>query len=239
MTGRGARALAFGLLAAVLAATAGRTDAAPRDLREQIRLLAEAERVAVQGLERLGDEPAVAAPAGDLRARFRALLSEYNYVVTGGGPGGVAAIRIVGRQASAGTDAALALRQHTVRTTRRGAHHVVEAMLVGPNGATFDYPLILDTGATTIVLPASAIERAGFAENELQHARANSVAGVVGVRIGRLRSVRVGSAQVEDVEVSFIDDDVLGGHGLLGMSYLGRFRVTVDDSRNHLILVHE
>jgi len=39
------------------------------------------------------------------------------------------------------------------------------------------------------------------------------------------------------VDTAFIEDAQLGGGGLLGMSVLGRFRVTIDDEHNRLTLV--
>ena len=36
--------------------------------------------------------------------------------------------------------------------------------------------------------------------------------------------------------VTFIDDDRLGGAMLLGMSFLGRYRLTIDDAANRIVL---
>ena len=42
---------------------------------------------------------------------------------------------------------------------------------------------------------------------------------------------------VEKVAVNFIENEVLGGNSLLGMSFLGRFRFTLDGDNNQLILL--
>ncbi len=42
-----------------------------------------------------------------------------------------------------------------------------------------------------------------------------------------------------DVAVSFIDDERLGGIMLLGMSYLGRYGLTIDDDNNLITLVRK
>jgi len=42
---------------------------------------------------------------------------------------------------------------------------------------------------------------------------------------------------VNDVKVTFISDDRLGNTMLLGMSFLERFNVTIDDAHNALILL--
>ena len=46
--------------------------------------------------------------------------------------------------------------------------------------------------------------------------------------LASLRSVRVGDAEARDVAVTFVEDGQLGGKQLLGMSFLGRFRMTFD-----------
>jgi Predicted aspartyl protease len=53
---------------------------------------------------------------------------------------------------------------------------------------------------------------------------------------GKLKSVTIGKAHVDDVAVSFIDNDQLRSSGLLGMSFLGRFQVTFDDADNRITL---
>ena len=42
---------------------------------------------------------------------------------------------------------------------------------------------------------------------------------------------------VADIEVAFLDDDKLGGGGLLGMSVLGRYQMTIDDEHDKLTLI--
>jgi aspartyl protease family protein len=54
--------------------------------------------------------------------------------------------------------------------------------------------------------------------------------------MGRLRSVQVGNARAEDVRVAFMQNRRLGDVLLLGMSFLERFRLTLDDARDEMIL---
>jgi aspartyl protease family protein len=56
-------------------------------------------------------------------------------------------------------------------------------------------------------------------------------------KLGKLGSVRVGDVVSEGVAVTFLPDDRLGGNKLLGMSFLGRFQVTIDDTNRQIILV--
>jgi len=63
------------------------------------------------------------------------------------------------------------------------------------------------------------------------------------MRVGTLDRIMVGerglTAELEDVQVAFVDDKYLGGMALLGMSFLGRYRVTFDDDNNEILLVEK
>ena len=66
---------------------------------------------------------------------------------------------------------------------------------------------------------------------------ANTANGQVPVRVGKLQQVRIGNAKAREVAVGFIADDKMGNNYLLGMSFLNRFRVTIDDDANRLTLL--
>jgi predicted aspartyl protease len=51
-----------------------------------------------------------------------------------------------------------------------------------------------------------------------------------------LDGVWLGESRISGVSVAFIEDSRLGGNALLGMSVLGRFRVTIDDEQNQITL---
>jgi len=127
--------------------------------------------------------------------------------------------------------------RHAIKTTRRGVHHQVTAKLVGPNDAMRRVSLIVDTGATAIVLPESMMGPLGFEDAMLKKGFSNTANGKVGVKRGTLRSVMVGDVEARDVLVSFIADDRVGGTRLLGMSFLNRFRFSIDDTKNELTLL--
>lgn len=129
-------------------------------------------------------------------------------------------------------------RQLVIETRREGPRHVVEAEVKGPGGKAVRLSLLIDTGATSIVLPYSMIPALGLRDSDLRPRRAQTAGGIVETRIGRLASVRVGPALERDVEVNFVDDATYGAGStpLLGMSFLGRFRFTVDDAEARLIL---
>ena len=93
------------------------------------------------------------------------------------------------------------------------------------------------TVTSTVVLPASMTEPLGFDPDDLEDGWSQTANGKVAVRRGTLDIVRVGTMEVEDVAVSFIADEQLRGLSLLGMSFLGRFRVVIDDDNNQIILM--
>ena len=222
---------AIGVVAlVVLGLTPARAGDAPRDLRAQIEALANAHGFAVVGQELLQATPAEAQSGDDPVRAVRAILGDYNYLLVHRRDGGIRQLRIIG--------AKLPIQpRYTVKTTRRGAHHLVEAVLVGPNGTRQTISLILDTGASTIVLPSSMIEELGFLPNELKSGMASTANGSVAIRLGKLQEVQIGHAKASDVAVGFIADDKIGQKYLLGMSFLDRFRMTIDDDANRLTLL--
>ena len=128
---------------------------------------------------------------------------------------------------------------YAIKTTRRGPHHHVEAALSGPNGYPQVLTLLIDTGATTVVLPASLSSALGFRREDLQDGWTQTANGRVPIKRGILASVKIGDATAENVEVSFIADELLGVQKILGMSFLRNFRMSLDDKNNELILLSD
>lgn len=225
-------AATFVLLGAVLCMTA---PVWPQSgtLRAQIEELAARENFEVLGLDAV-EGAAVDDAARGLAARLRGLLRGYNYMLLYGESGAPRALRILGPQPSPGQ---VPSPHHAVPTARQGPHHLVEAELTGPTGARRRVTLIVDTGATTVVLPRSLIAPLGFDDGVLRDGWSETANGRVAIKSGRLQTVRVGTATADDIAVAFIADDRLGAKRLLGMSFLGRFRVTLDDTEDQITLV--
>jgi predicted aspartyl protease len=128
-------------------------------------------------------------------------------------------------------------RRTEVPVVLEGNAVYVPVFLNGTHAAT----LLLDTGATmTLLRPALAQEllvnpaRGGLSTVTLTITGGQTVS----IPAGRLRSIRVGSLVVEDLDVGIYDalparQDV---HGLLGGDFLRNFRVTVDRGAKRLIL---
>jgi aspartyl protease family protein len=118
-----------------------------------------------------------------------------------------------------------------------GNRHYVDAAIAGPNGTVRAVRLLIDTGATSLVLPASMISELGFAPADLRASIGWGVGGPVPALIGMLRVVRIGAASADNILVNFVPDESLRGTKLLGMSFLRHFRMTIDDQRNELVLL--
>lgn len=202
-------------------------------LKSQVDALASRAGFTVIGLERIGEASASPITEGSPSWQIEELLKGYNYIIVHDANGGIHELRILNPRSSAGP----VPRRGVVTSERQGSQHTVEAELVGPTGMKRTVRLVVDTGASTVVLPSSMIEPLGFSEEELEDDEAETANGTVAVKTGTLRSVRVGQARAGDVSVGFIADERIGDQHLLGMSFLGQFRLTIDDKTNQIVLL--
>lgn len=127
-----------------------------------------------------------------------------------------------------------------IKTVRSHGHHVMRVALIGPNGQTHMKSLLVDTGATEVILPASMIKTLGFQASRLQETAVQTANGVIPAWRGRLTSIELGgpdrSEVLENVYVMFVDDTALGGTALLGMNVLRKYTVTFLDSESQILL---
>jgi Aspartyl protease len=66
-----------------------------------------------------------------------------------------------------------------IETRREGPRHVVEAEVTGPGGKAIRAPLLIDTGATSIVLPSSMIPPLGLKDSDLRSGQAQTAGGII------------------------------------------------------------
>lgn len=226
--------LARAALTAVLLAAVALTGAAQDgDLAGRLDDLARGEGFRVTGLELLdGAAAPKGAGSGSLEQRLRHLLAGYNFVLFHGADGKIAAVRVLGVSRAGPAR----LSEATVPVTRMGAHYLVDAVLIGPTGLWANRRLVIDTGASTVVLPASMIAQLGLRPSDLTAGTAETAGGKVPAQQGVLARVRVGHAEAKNVPVTFIADAQLGQTALLGMSFLEHFRLTIDDAGQRVIL---
>ena len=110
-----------------------------------------------------------------------------------------------------------------------GGNHVVQVQI---NGRT-TVPMMLDTGASDVVITRAAAQRAGVTQRDVRGTQRYSTAnGVVEQPAITLREVRVGDATVKMVRASISDSMEIG---LLGQSFLKNFEYSIRGSE--LILI--
>lgn len=97
---------------------------------------------------------------------------------------------------------------------------------------------LVDTGATLCVLSKDKARDAMLkGRRGGQRIKLTTAAGVIEATVAEARKIEVGSATARDVEVAVVDDDPTPGFdGLLGLSFLGRFRYAVDPDKGVLRL---
>lgn len=115
----------------------------------------------------------------------------------------------------------------TIPITRSGQVVTVVASINGTKG-TF----IIDTGATFVSLRQSFADRARVVVDSTSKVRLHTANGVVEARRGKAAMIELKRVQATDVPV-VVQSDASGSYGprvdgLLGMSFLGRFDVTID-----------
>ena len=222
--------LLLGAALAVLPAGSLQADQIP--LRGYLTGLIESHGVRVQGLSKVGEE-SLAVPAGDPAPQLFRILNNYNFLAQYDEQGKLIALTVLGRK----TPLAEQSKLYRIPAERQGPHFRVAAQLTGSDARSLQLDLLLDTGASTVVLPLSYAARLGFDTKTLIDGWSETANGRVATKRGTLRRLQVGTAVAENVAVSFIDDGALGGKNLLGMSFLGRFRLTLDDRRNEVTLM--
>jgi clan AA aspartic protease (TIGR02281 family) len=118
----------------------------------------------------------------------------------------------------------------TITPTKPGGTVIIDATL----NRRLTVPLLLDTGADFTVLTAPVAKDLRLsAAAHLSTQEFQTAGGAVRLPITTVQSLRVGTAEARDVEVA-ID---LDGHvpiGLLGMTFLRHFKVTVDHQRRQV-----
>lgn len=225
-------AVAVMLLAPPAAAEEVETDT----LRQQIETLSRRHNFTLEGVEFISGE-ARRAGHGDLKARLTKLLREHSFVLVRDDRGSVNKLLILGTAPmTAMVDQAADVPGNSVPIARRGDEHYVQATITGRHGDTHSLQFLIDTGASTVVLPKSMIGDLGFTDTQLKDVQVQTASGIVASRMGMLARVTVGGAEAENVAVAFIDDKLLGGKRLLGMSFLGRFVMTIGEGTNLLRL---
>jgi aspartyl protease family protein len=204
-------------------------------IAQQLQQLAWKHEFPIRGLEKLETKEADAG-SGSLLTRVKTLLNDYDHAIVHASPDIIRRVIIIGKKNRA-PEAAAGGEENVLPTRRSGDHHLVTATLNGNGAKSLQIELMIDTGASLVVLPSSKIVELGLAAESLQTRELQTAQGKVQANVGKIDSLTLGTAELKAVEVAFIDDESLGDNALLGMNVLGRYLFILDDERNELTLI--
>jgi len=95
---------------------------------------------------------------------------------------------------------------------------------------------IVDTGASFVVIPPSVAEKAGIKTKDAPRVTLKTVGGDISAPMVKLDSIKVGDADQSGVSAAVHQLGTSSGLGLLGMSFLDRYNMTVDRQGETLVL---
>ncbi len=91
---------------------------------------------------------------------------------------------------------------------------------------------VLDTGATLVALKKAFAQKASVVVDQASSVQLHTANGITDGKLGRAATIQLRSLQAKDVPIVVQDDAKAtfgdGVDGLLGMSFLSRFKVTID-----------
>ena len=185
---------------------------------------AAAQDIALVGL--IGDKAAVLAVGGGNPKTVR-VGQKWNGVTVVGVERGQATVEVDGKRR------VLLIGQHYRATEARSDRQSV-TLAADPRGHFFSegavngnpVRFLVDTGATTIALPAAEAQRLGLDYRKGRAGFSNTAAGVVPIYVITLDTVRVGPIELNGVEASVIERGL--DVALLGMSFLNRVEMKRD-----------
>jgi aspartyl protease family protein len=219
----------FAALLLMTLTTQAQSGEAAEDLFSQILSLQSQMKIKITGMERIQNEEPVAT-RGNPEQQIEQLLASFNHIVTRDAQGQIERIVIVNKKQKTETE------RIVLPTTHQGNHFMVSVALSGDGSIWETVDMIIDTGADLVVLPESMIAQLGLTNSRFTHQKMQTANGTTDAKIGKLQTVKIAGETVENVEVAFIADKLLGKNKLLGMSVLGRYQLNIDDTSQVITL---
>ncbi len=199
------------------------------DLFNQLLLLQSQMAIKITGMDRIQNEERISS-RGNLEQQLEQLLASYNHIISRNAKGQIDHVVIVNKKQKTETERII------LPTTQEGNHFMVSVALSGKGGNWQTLEMIIDTGADLVVLPESMISQLGLANSTFSHQKMQTANGTTDAKVGTLEELKIAGETIENVEVAFIADQLLGKNRLLGMSVLGRYQVNIDDQSKLITL---
>ncbi len=220
-----------GLLATLLASSA----ASGETLRQTIQARAEQQGFTVKGLEHIRSNMQI--PESELAdTPLRLLLRNHDHVLEHHPDGRIKRLIVLGVKAPPPEPAERSNGEIILQTEKRGEHHLINASVQNKQGKQQKLKLMVDTGASMTVVPASIIQQLGLDNVETGEVKLQTANGKVSAKSVVLDHLMIDGLRIEQLSVAVLPDDSLGPHGLLGMDVLSRYIFFLDDKQNQLIL---
>ncbi len=207
----------------------------PNDLLQQVQSLQDRLNIQITGLENIGPDEDKVMATGTLEQQIEQVLASYNLIISRTAKKQIAHIVIIDKKPN--PDDHPENQRIVLPTSRKGNHFLVPVAISGNGSLWQTLDMIIDTGADLVVLPESLITQLGLAENSLTQRKMQTANGTTIAKIGTLQELKIAGETVENVAAAFIPDELLGKSGLLGMSFLGRFQLNIDDKTQLFTLI--
>jgi aspartyl protease family protein len=114
--------------------------------------------------------------------------------------------------------------------TSRGGSMIVHGKV---NGVPIRF--VVDTGASLVSIPSSIAERAGVSISDARRVKLHTANGVTSAPLVKLDQVIADNIAIEGV-MAVVQDLSAPDLGLLGMSFFGQHKMTIDHERNVITL---
>jgi len=202
----------------------------PEDLHAQLRSLQNQTNIQIIGLERIQHEEKIPT-SGNIEQQIQQLFASFNHVISRNPKGQIERIVIINKKQKGGEE------RIVLPTMIKGNHLMVSVSLTGNGQLWQTLDMLIDTGADLVVLPESMIDQLGLTDSPFRHEQIQTANGMTDAKIGILQELKIAGETVENVDVAFIADSLLGESRLLGMSVLGRYQVTIDDKSQSVTLL--
>ncbi len=210
--------------------TQANSDPEPNDLYEQIIAVQNQLQIKVLGLERIQNEDKIKT-RGSLEQQLEQLLTSYNHIVSRTAKGDIERIVIVNKKQKSET------QNIVLPTTHQGNHYMVSASITGDGSLWENMEMVIDTGADIVVLPESMIAKLGMTQAQFTIQSMQTANGMTNAKLGALHSIKLAGETIENVQVAFIADKLLGNNRLLGMSALNKYQINIDDQLQLITLI--